>query len=89
MAKQKRYSMAFRERAVRRMKLGVNVSKQGGPRTGSRSNLSLRVEAQAGEASVPASRRTRSWIGGCGSPKFCCRSPKLLCLRISTLRRQA
>lgn len=27
MAKQKRYSMAFRERAVRRMKLGDNVSK--------------------------------------------------------------
>lgn len=27
MAKQKRYSMAFRERAVRRMKLGDNISK--------------------------------------------------------------
>lgn len=27
MSKQKRYSMAFRERAVRRMKLGDNVSK--------------------------------------------------------------
>jgi transposase-like protein len=44
MSKQKRYSMAFRERAVRRMKLGDNASKLARELGGS--NQSLHVEAK-------------------------------------------
>jgi|HubBroStandDraft_5_1064220.scaffolds.fasta_scaffold90819_1 transposase-like protein len=54
MAKQKRYSMAFRERAVRRMKLGDNVSKLA---------RELGVQASRGDSSQPSAPQLHSAKG--------------------------